>query len=141
MQSHGKFTLALLLSVTTAAWAQTPGPQWQSSGPARYVCGGVSDEGMSALTAHRSTANSELLFTSGPEGAYLAQVAVTISGAGLKQALSFTSNGPLCLLDLPAGSYTVEAEYKGRSLKQNIKTGNAETRGAPKQVKFNWPAA
>lgn len=141
MQLHGKFTLALLLFAATTAWAQTAGPQWQSSGPARYVCGGVSDEGMDALAAHRSTANSELLFTSGPEGAYLAQVAVTISGAGLKQALSFTSSGPLCLLNLPAGSYTVEAEYKGRSLKQNIKTPGTDSKGTPKQIKFNWPAA
>lgn len=141
MRSHGKLTLAVLLLAAGTACAQTAGPQWQSSGPARYVCGGVSDEGMDALTAHRSTANSELLFTSGPEGAYLAQVAVTISGAGLKQALSFTSNGPLCLLNLPTGSYTVEAEYKGRSIKQNIKTQNTDSKGTPKQIKFNWPAA
>jgi hypothetical protein len=141
MQSHGKFTLALLFFAATAAWAQTSGPQWQSSGSARYVCGGVSDEGMDAINAHRGKANGELLFTSGPEGAYLAQVAVTISGAGLKQALSFTSNGPLCLLDLPAGSYTVEAQYKGRSLQQNIKTQDIEIKGAPRKIKFNWPAA
>lgn len=135
MQAHGKFTLTALLFATATAWAQTPAPQWQAMGAASYVCGGVSDEGMAAITAHRGSANSELLFTSGPEGAYVAQVAVTVHGGGLKQPLSFTSNGPLCLLKLPAGSYTVEAEYKGRTLKQAIKTD-----GMLKQTKLNWPA-
>ena len=135
MQLHKKYTLAALLFATATAWAQISPPQWQSSGSANYVCGGVSDEGMNAITSLRSAANSELLFTAGPEGVYLAQVAVTIHGAGLKQPLSFTSNGPLCLLKLPAGSYTVEAEYKGQSLKQSIKTD-----GMLKQTKFNWPA-
>jgi hypothetical protein len=135
MQTHRNFKLAALLFATATAWAQSPGPQWQTSGPAHYICGGVSDEGMDAIMGHRGSANSELLFTSGPEGAYLAQVSVTIHGAGLKQPLTFTSSGPLCLLKLPAGSYTVEAEYKGRVVKQNIKTD-----GMLKQTKLNWPA-
>ena len=134
MQSHKKLTLAATLLAATAAWAQTPAPQWQTLGPASYVCGGVSDEGMAAITTHRGSANGELLFTSGSEGAYLAQVAVTVHGAGLKQPMAFSSNGPLCLLNLPAGSYTVEAEYKGRTVKQHIKTD-----GMLKQTKFNWP--
>lgn len=136
MKIREKFTLAAMLLAASTAWAQTPEPQWQSLGPANYVCGGVSDEGMTAITAQRGSANGELLFTSGPEGAYVAQVAVIVHGTGLKQALTFTSNGPVCLLKLPAGSYTVEAEYKGRTLKQSIKTD-----GMLKQTKFNWPAA
>lgn len=136
MNSHKKFTLMAILLASTAAWAQTPAPQWQAVGPASYVCGGVSDEGMAAIASHRGSANGELLFTSGAEGAYLAQVTVTVNGSGLKQPMAFTSDGPLCLLNLPAGSYTVEAEYKGRTVKQHIKTD-----GMLKQTKFNWPAA
>lgn len=136
MRMHNKYALTAMLLVTASAWAQTPAPQWQSSGAATYVCGGVSDEGMSALTAQRGSANGELLFTSGPKGAYLAQVTVSIHGTHLKQPLHFTSSGPLCLLKLPAGSYTVEAEYQGHTIKQNIKTD-----GMLKQTKFNWPAA
>lgn len=136
MQSPRKLSLAVMLLATTAAWAQAPAPQWQALGPASYVCGGVSDEGMAALTTQRGEANSELLFTTGAEGAYVAQVAVSVRGKGLKQPLTFTSSGPLCLLKLPAGSYSVEAEYKGRTLKQHIKTD-----GMLKQTKFNWPAA
>ena len=90
MHSNKKFTLAALLVATTTAWAQTPAPQWQALGPASYVCGGVSDEGMTAITAHRGSANVELLFTSGSEGAYLAQVEVSVHGSGLKQPIAFT---------------------------------------------------
>lgn len=139
MQTWNKITLTALLFAAASAGAQTsvgtPTPQWQSAGAAQYVCGGVSDEGMSAITEQRSSANSELLFTGGPEGVYLADVAVSVHGTRLQQPLTFTSNGPLCLLKLPAGSYTVEAAHKGRSLKQTIKTD-----GMLKQTKFNWPA-
>ena len=126
----------LLLAAASASALEAAGPsQWQSSGTAQYVCGGVSDEGMSALTTQRTSANGELLFTSGPEGAYLANVAVSVQGTALKQALSFTANGPLCLLKLPNGSYTVDAEYKGRTITHRITIGNSL-----QQTKFNWPA-
>lgn len=127
----------LLLAAASVSALETSAPtQWQGSGTVQYVCGGVSDEGMHAITAQRSAANGELLFTGGPEGAYLANVSVSVQGTGLKQALSFTSNGPLCLLKLPNGSYTVDAEYKGRTITQRITIGNSLH-----QTKFNWPAS
>jgi predicted deacylase len=134
MKAYARPVIGALLMAATAAWAQMP--QWQTSGAAQYMCGGVSDESMDAVKGQRSAAASELLFTSGPEGAYLADVAVTVRGGGLKEPMSFTSVGPLCLLKLPKGSYTVDADFKGKSLKQTIKVD-----GAPKQTKFNWPAS
>jgi len=128
---------ALLLAAASASAQETAAPpQWQVSDAAQYVCGGVSDEGMAAITAQRSAANGELLFTGGPEGAYLANVAVRVQGTSLKQALSFTANGPLCLLKLPNGSYTVDAEYKGRTITHRINIGNSL-----QQSKFNWPTS
>lgn len=133
----------MLISLFLAApvWAQSeqpPGaatPQWQGSTAAQYVCGGIADEGMAAIKSLRSSAGSELLFTSGTEGAYIADVAVTVKGSNLKEPLSFNADGPVCLLKLPKGNYTVEAQYMGQARKQSIKIG-----GPVKQAKFNWPA-
>jgi hypothetical protein len=135
MKLHHKLALTAVVLAASTAWSQTPlpAPQWQSAGPLQYVCGGVSDEDMSALKALRSEANGELLFTGGPEGAYLADIAVTIQGGNPKQDASFSSKGPLCLLKLPPGSYTVQAVYKMAPLKQTIKVD-----GTLHQIKFNW---
>jgi hypothetical protein len=137
MNLHKQYALAGLMLTASVAWSQTPiaPPQWQSVGALQYVCGGVSDEAMNAIKTHRGDASSELLFTSGPEGAYLAEVAVTIQGGSLKEPVAFNSSGPLCLLKLPQGSYTVQANYKGVPLKQTIKVD-----GGLKQNKFNWTA-
>lgn len=126
----------LLLTAASVSALEAAPSQWQGSGAVQYVCGGVSDEGMHAITAQRSAANGELLFTGGPEGAYLANVSVSVQGTGLKQALNFTATGPLCLLRLPNGSYTVDAEYKGRTITQRITIDNSLH-----QTKFNWPAS
>lgn len=133
---------ALLLS-TTAAMAQTstdtPAPtsglQWQTDGAAQYVCGGVSDEDMSAIKTYRSNANSELLFTGGPEGAYLANVDVTIHGKHLSSPLTFMADGPVCLLKLPKGSYIVDAVYQGVAIKKNIQIS-----GTRQKTQLRWSA-
>lgn len=136
MKSHARHVACALLLAAGAAGAQTPAPQWQTAGVAQYVCGGVSGEGMEAIKSLRSGASGELLFTSGPEGAYLADVAVTIRGGGLKEPLGFISVGPLCLLKLPPGSYTVDAVFSGKPLQQTLKVD-----GTLKPIKFNWPAS
>lgn len=135
-----KKSLFISLLFAAPVWAQTgqppvaTPPQWQTSGAGQYVCGGVSDEGMNAIKSQRGNAGSELLFTSGPTGVYVADVAVTVYGGNLKEAVSFNASGPLCLLKLPKGNYTVDAQYKGQTVKQSIKVD-----GALKQTKFNWP--
>lgn len=133
--------LLIPLLLTAPAWAQNGAPAaaptspWQNQGAAQYVCGGVSDEGMHAIKSLRSEAGSELLFTSGPEGAYIADVAVTVQGGKLKEMLSFTANGPVCLLKLPKGNYIVDASYRGKTVRQSIKVD-----GPAQQTRFSWPA-
>lgn len=133
--------LLIPLLMASHAWAQNGTPpdasaaQWKNQGAAQYLCGGVSDEGMSAIKSLRSEAGSELLFTSGPEGAYVADVAVTVQGGKLKEMLSFTASGPVCLLKLPKGNYIVDASYRGKTVRQSIKVD-----GPVQQTRFNWPA-
>lgn len=135
MKAYIKIAGGALLLAATAAGAQVPQPKWQTVGISQYVCGGVSAEGMDEIKALRNDASAELLFTSGPEGAFLADVAITVTGGDLKEPLLILTDGPLCLLKLTKGSYTVDANYRAKSLKQQLKVDG----GARQQLKFNWP--
>lgn len=126
-------TAAAMAQTSTEIPSQTSGLQWQSDGAAQYVCGGVSDEDMSALKTYRSAANGELLFTGGSEGAYLANVDVTIRGKRLSSPLTFMADGPVCLLKLPKGSYVVDAVYQGVEIKKNIQIG-----GTRQKTQLRW---
>ncbi|MDE2598754.1 MAG: hypothetical protein KGL40_03920 [Rhodocyclaceae bacterium] len=139
MKAHIKYAAGTLLLAATTAGAQIPPPKWQAITvtQAQYVCGGVSAEGMDEIKALRNDAVAELLFTSGPDGAFLADVAITINGGDLKDPLLFITDGPICLLKLAKGSYTVDANYRGKSLKQQLKIDG----GARQQLKFNWPSS
>jgi hypothetical protein len=127
--------LALLASGHT--WAATP--QVQTVGSIEYLCGGVSDEEMSAVNSQRGNANTALLFTAGAHGEYLADVGVTIRAANRKAdpaVVTFTSQGPLCLLKLPAGKYRVEASHHGSTISRDLTIDSSL-----KQTTFNWPKA
>ncbi|HWU85447.1 MAG TPA: hypothetical protein VN028_08925 [Rhodocyclaceae bacterium] len=110
-----------------------PAMAWRQLGVAQYLCGGVSDENMAALKSHRGEANAEALFTSGAQGAYLADVTVTIRNDKMGSFM-FIADGPLCLLHLPPGRHTLEAEYRGHKQTRTLDIG----KGLP-SVKFNWP--
>lgn len=107
---------------------------WRQLGTAHYVCGGVSEENMARVKSMSDQADVELLFTTGPKGAYLADVTVTIRSDALGSVM-FVADGPLCLLQLPKGPHTVSAEYRGHKLKQTVDVGEGLA-----HAKFNWPA-
>jgi hypothetical protein len=81
----------------------------------RWVCGGAGVEERQEIAALEREANLRLLFVTQKRGGYLADVEVALSGRGASApSLKFTSEGPICLLKAPAGSYTVQAEYAGK---------------------------
>ena len=114
-------TALLALSLLTAgqAFAQHL-PAAQTAGAVQYRCGGI---GLDESTAMRGAVKDyplALLFAAAG-GEYLADVQVSISGAG--QA-AFTASGPVCLLRLPEGHYTVKATTKeGRDKSQSVNVG------------------
>ncbi|HTH95643.1 MAG TPA: hypothetical protein VL550_10450 [Rhodocyclaceae bacterium] len=126
---------AVMAQTSTDIPSQTSGLQWQTDGAAQHVCGGVSDEDMSAIKTYRSSANGELLFTGGTQGAYLANVDITIHGKHLSSPLSFMADGPVCLLRLPKGNYVVDAVYQGVEIKKNI-----QINGTRQKTQFRWSA-
>nr|WP_231973565.1 carboxypeptidase-like regulatory domain-containing protein [Variovorax sp. HW608] len=107
------------------AQAQTPvlAPSMKALGAARYVCGGIGAEESSAMRAAMKDHPLSLLFAR-ESGAYLADVQVTVTDAQGSTALSMRADGPVCLVDLPAGRYTVEAASEGVAKTQVVSLGN-----------------
>jgi hypothetical protein len=58
--------------------------------------------------------------TTARSGAYLAGVRVIIEAAGGTQLLNVEMEGPLLLVRLPAGSYTIKATLEGETLTRTV---------------------
>ena len=114
--------LALSLLASGPVFAQHL-PAAQTAGAVQYRCGGI---GLDESTAMRGAVKDyplALLFA-GAGGEYLADVKVDIAGAS--QA-AFTASGPVCLLRLPEGHYTVKAttkEGQGKSQSVHVDSGS-----------------
>jgi len=119
--------LAALCACAAAPWiaaqAQTAGmPEMKSQDAGRYVCGGVGSDESVAMRAAMKDHPLALLFARS-SGAYLADVDVMVKDAKGGTALAMRASGPVCLVDLPAGRYTVEAASEGVTKTQVVTLG------------------
>ena len=81
-------------------------PPMREQGALQYSCGGIGLDESTAMRAVMSEYPLSLLFTD-KDGEYLADIAVEIKGA--KDSYRFQAGGPVCLLRLPEGAYTLQA--------------------------------
>lgn len=123
---------AVLLALSPAAFAA---PQAQSNGDAAWTCGGVGADERRALQSQRPQSNVELLFVTAKRGGYLADASFTVTRGGQKVA-SAESEGPMCLLSLPAGDYRIEARRGDVVRTQAVKAG---AKGSARRVVFAFP--
>ena len=79
-----------------------------SSAGVKWNCGGIGSDERRALEAQRGAAKLELTFVSRKRGGFLAGAQVTVK-RGEATVATFEADGPICLLDLPAGAYRIEA--------------------------------
>ncbi|KAF1050295.1 carboxypeptidase regulatory-like domain-containing protein [Xylophilus sp.] len=134
-------SLATSFAACTLALAQpappaepTAVPPLHGEGSARYRCGGIGIDESTAFRAATRQHPLSLLFAA-PGGDYQANVTVRISDAKGNQALQLRADGPVCLIDLPNGSYTVEATpEKGAPQKRSVQV----TSGRPQTLDFRF---
>ena len=113
-------SLAAGLAIAAAAAQAQNMPAQQSAGTVQYSCGGIGVDESTAMRAAMKDYPLALLFAA-PGGDYLADINVQITGAG---EASFTAGGPVCLLKLPEGRYSVKATTKdGREKSQSVEVG------------------
>lgn len=122
---------AMAPAAPAAPMAQGAMPRMRGEGTARYVCGGIGSDESTAMRAAMKDHPLSLLFAR-PDGAYLANVEVDIKGTA-GSALRLRANGPVCLIDLPAGKYTVDASTEGMKKSQSVTVG-----GAPRTLDFRF---
>lgn len=105
-------TTAALLS--SAAFAETTLPT--------VISGGVGEEEEAYMQSVQHNYNTKLVFT-GERGMYLADVAVSIRDKNGKEVVNGVSDGPMLLVELVPGRYTVQAETEGFTKTRNIQVG------------------
>jgi hypothetical protein len=99
-----------------------------------YVTGGVSSESVNQLKSMEKGFNLKLVFAD-TSGAYLSDVGVRIVDASAHVVLDATSDGPLVMAKLPAGSYRVDATFGGDSKTREITVPASDL----VTIDFRWP--
>jgi hypothetical protein len=126
-------TALLMLAALSAPVAQAQTlPQARSQGSIEYVTGGVGKEEADALKQASGDYSLTLeLASSGPTpegrttGAYVADALVVIRDAQGREILNTRTDGPLLLARLPAGRYTISADWNGVHKQTAIDLGGA----------------
>jgi hypothetical protein len=102
--------------------------------PPTYVCGGVGQADQQAMKAQAGQ-HSVMLTFAVSNGAYLADVDVQIAGPKGAVVLSARCDGPIMLVDLPAGTWHVTARVNGQSRSKTV----IAVAGRNTQATFVWP--
>lgn len=134
--------LLLAMAMLSAPVASAAGEaQVQSNGAVDYISGGIGKDEADALKQQSADYPLTLEFASSRSadgdtnpGAYLADVDVDIRDAQGRPMLSTRSDGPLMLVRLPPGDYTVVADWKGVRKQRSVDI----PAGARRHVVFMW---
>jgi hypothetical protein len=106
-----------------------------AAGPAEYRCGGIGVDDAERMKSEAAQHDLLLTFAS-HTGAYLADVAFEIRDARGTSVLAGRCEGPLALVDLPAGgNYRVTARFRGMERQQVV----AIQPGRVARSGFMWP--
>lgn len=101
-------------------------------GSIHYATGGISVEERIAMNTMNENYNVRLIFALA-SGHYLADIQVDIQNAHGERVLLVESNGPLFLVNLPEGSYTITATHRNNTIEKKV---NATTDFHT--VMFHW---
>ena len=109
-------------SASTGATRLEPSSVEKTRDGIEYVSGGVGVNAQDAINARAKDFNLKLVFTLN-EGNYIADVGVAVKDAKGRTVVETTADGPFFLVKLPAGQYTVTANYEGRSVTRKLQVG------------------
>jgi hypothetical protein len=126
--------LALALSVSAAA-GTLPVPVTENG--ITYLSGGFDREEALAMQAEARSYPVSLAFSAGERNESVADVKVTIKDAAGKLLLDAYATGPIMLVRLPAGRYTISAlkSTPGALLQRSVQVAAR----SEERVDFHWP--
>jgi hypothetical protein len=130
--SVGAFALALSVS---AAAGTLPVPVTENG--ITYLSGGFDQEEALAMQAEARSYPVSLVFSAGERKESVADVKVTIKDAAGKLVLDTYATGPIMLVRLPAGQYTISAQ---KSTPDALLERSVQVAGrSAERLDFHWP--
>jgi len=138
MNTKGLFTLSLLAvamlqAAPVLAADLSALPPAQTQGNITYITGGVGQPESTAMKAAAGRHDLALMFATRSRE-FLADVKVDITNSRGSRVLDITS-GPILLVDLPNGRYTVHADVGGSPLVRHVDIRG----GHHEQLAYVWP--
>lgn len=129
-------SLAAALWTASNTWAAiNPNlPPEESEGAIAYMSGGIDRDQASAMQHAASEYSLELEFLLGKAHEVPAYVPVTIKDMAGNLILDRASDGPLMLVQLPDGRYTVTAQNSGKTETVDVNLAP----GQHKTLAFDW---
>jgi hypothetical protein len=113
--------LFIFLGLLTNAYAQLP--QTKTQGTVSFITGGIGSDQSNAMyaAAKKWSVLIEMSQIDGSgRGVWIAGINVRILDSKQKTVLETVSDGPLMLLNAPAGQYEIEATYQSKVLKRSL---------------------
>ena len=115
-----------LSKTTLDATAASVLPKLQNANGIDYMNGGSGTEGVDYMKARGKEFSLQITF-SRRGGEYSVAEKLVVASAG-RELISVPDAGPLMMLKLPPGNYTVEATFKGVIEKRSVAVGNGVTK-------------
>jgi hypothetical protein len=112
-------------------------PKVQNANGIDYMNGGAGEEARAVMDAKGAQFSLHNVF-SGKGGEYVVARKVTITPVGGKavEPITIDNAGPILMVSLPPGSYTIEADVDGKTQRKTVKLA-----GQPVKLNWNWPGA
>ena len=107
-------------------------PKQEESNGIQFITGGIGDEERNALDAVKNQYSLHVVSTN-KAGEFDGDTEVTVFSRKGDKVISVTG-GPIFYINLPTGSYMVQASSGGRTEKQNISVGSK----SPSSAYFRW---
>lgn len=109
--------LALAMPPTAAAQEDVLTPGISNGTP--YLSGGIGDEEREEIDRARNNYNTKLVLAEA-SGSYASNVSLHITTVLGEPVLSISGAGPLVLVQLPPGTYLINADYEGRNTQKRF---------------------
>ena len=132
----GAFTALSLLPISSADARRAMSTP---SGEIRYMNGGIGEEQADLMRQMSSEFPVRFTFSRhNPEhntDEFVADVRLRVTDSGGRTVLDLIGQGPIFLLSLPSGTYTVDAEHDGQ-----VKTRRFQVTDRRQEIGFSWPS-
>ena len=123
-----------LFSATGVIAAETVEPLIpESSEGVRYLSGGIGEDELAQIEAAKASYNVKILLAE-KSGHYISGVHLTLSTLLGDKLVDIPSAGPFVLLQVPGGTYQIEAAYEGHAQQQRITISGTR----PLSTVFRW---